>query len=191
MKRYFFLFILFFILLLMVPPGIATAEIYKYTDDSGAVAFTDDFSKIPEAQRPNVEIKKPVAPASSSMPTPPPRNALLEWIAQPLSKYIIGFIALALFMLFIQSRAEGFFLRMAVKALFIGFLGAAIYTTMVSRGVVKPQDLSVPALTETVKSALPDPGAITKVKKQLEQVKERQEQDEARLQSLDDFQPGK
>lgn len=181
----------FFLLLtihLSINPEIASAQVYKYTDESGAVAFTDDFSKIPEAQRPDAEKKEPVSIPSSFPAPPPPKNAFLEWLTQPLSKYIIGFTALSVFMLFIQSRTEGLLLRIAVKLLFIGFLGAAIYNIMISRGLAKSRDLSVPALTETVKSALPDPGAITKVKSQLEQVKQRQEQDEARIQSLGDFQ---
>lgn len=189
MKRCLAYFILLLVVHLIIHPGMADAEIYKYTDEGGAIAFTDDFSKIPEAQRPNVEKKELAPPApASSIPTPPPKNPILEWLVQPLSRYIIGFTALAVFMLFIQSRAEGFLLRMAVKLLFICFLGAAIYSMMLSRGLAKPRDLSIPALTETVKSALPEPGAITKVKNQLNQVKERQEQDEARIQSLGDLQ---
>lgn len=188
MKLSFFSLFIIYLLHLLINPGTASAQIYKYTDESGAAAFTDDFSKIPEAQRPNAE-RKEIAPPSSRFPAPPPpQNAFLEWLAQPLSKYIIAFAALSIFMLFIQSRAEGFLLRMAVKLLFIGFLGAAIYTVMISRGLAKPQALSVPVLTEKVKSVLPDPDAITKAKKQVERVKERQEQDEAQVQSLGDFQ---
>lgn len=32
----------------------ATAEIYRYVDDSGQLNFTDDFSTIPESKRPKV-----------------------------------------------------------------------------------------------------------------------------------------
>lgn len=35
--------------------GICQAELYKYTDKSGAVCFTDDLSKIPEDQREQVK----------------------------------------------------------------------------------------------------------------------------------------
>lgn len=33
----------------------SSAEYYKYTDENGNVHFTDDFTKVPEKQRPNVE----------------------------------------------------------------------------------------------------------------------------------------
>jgi hypothetical protein len=44
----------------------------------------------------------------------------------------VAFAAVSLFMLYVQHRVRSFLLRLAVKILFVGFLGAAIYRTFYS-----------------------------------------------------------
>lgn len=177
--------LVFLILLYIADPAAAHAEVYKYIDENGVVSFTDDFSKVPENQRPTVAPEQPRPFVSTfTTPTPPPQAALLKWFSQPLSKYIIAFAALAVFMLFIQSRTEGLFLRLIVKLLFIGFLGAAIYSVLIAEGLRrKPEASSFPPL-QAIESALPDPAVIGKIKKQVEQIEEQQKQGEARIRSL-------
>ncbi len=186
--------LVFLMTILFLHSTIIHAEVYKYIDENGVVSFTDDFSNIPESQRPSAEKAPPASPAPSFVaPAPSPKDSFLEWLSQPLSKYIIGFTLLAVFMLFVQSRAEGFFLRLTVKVLFIGFLGAAIYTFLAARDSQgnRQNIVSPSSLLNTVRSALPDPSAISKVKKQVEQIKKRQEQEELRIQSLDNLQQSK
>jgi hypothetical protein len=48
----------------------------------------------------------------------------------PLAKEAVAFVAISVLMLFVQGRTESFLLRMAIKLLFVGFLGAAIYATL-------------------------------------------------------------
>jgi hypothetical protein len=47
----------------------------------------------------------------------------------PITTVAVAFAALSLLMLYVQHRTESFLLRLAVKLLFVGFLGAAIYRT--------------------------------------------------------------
>lgn len=46
--------IIIFSFMLLIP-GMLSAELYKYYDQNGALCFTDDFSMVPEGQRPKVE----------------------------------------------------------------------------------------------------------------------------------------
>ncbi len=167
------------ILTLTIEPAAIRAEVYKYVDENGVASFTDDFSKVPENQRPTVVPEQPRPAASASTtPAPPTQAALLEWFSRPLSKYIIVFTILAVSMLYIQSRTERFFLRLIVKVLFVGFLGAAVYSVMAAEGLMKKSPL------QSIESALPDPAVIGKIKKQVEQIEEQQKQGEARIRSL-------
>lgn len=43
------------IALLVITPLTAYSEFYKYTDETGAIRFTDDITQIPEDQRPKVK----------------------------------------------------------------------------------------------------------------------------------------
>jgi hypothetical protein len=175
----------FLLLLYIVNPAVADAELYKYTDKNGILSFTDDFNKIPEDQRSHVEKTQPPPPDSPSV-TPSSHSGVLEWLDRPLSKYIIAFIALAIFMLFVQSQTEGFVLKMVLKILFVGFLGAAIYASLVASGVATNQKSisSSESLFDTVKSAMPDPRTVGKVKKEIEQIEAQQERENEKVQSL-------
>lgn len=181
------IFFTLLMLILTIDPAVTTAEVYKYTDENGVVSFTDDFDKIPEARRPGVEKSEAPVPAPSfEPPIAPPRNGFFEWFGRPLSKYIVGFTALAVFTLFVQSRSEGLLLRLALKVLFIGFLGAAVYSILVARGLPLsgPSLSSLPSLVETAESNLPKENSITKVKNQLDRIEQRQKEEEALIESL-------
>ncbi|MEJ2155783.1 MAG: DUF4124 domain-containing protein [Desulfobacteraceae bacterium] len=43
------------LLCIIISFGTASAEFFKYTDPDGSVHYTDDLSKVPESQRPNVK----------------------------------------------------------------------------------------------------------------------------------------
>ena len=43
------------LLILLVLPILASAEIYKYRDQSGVLRFTDNLAEVPVAQRENIE----------------------------------------------------------------------------------------------------------------------------------------
>lgn len=45
-----------------------------------------------------------------------------------LSVYFVSFVAIAIFFLFVRWRTDSFLLSLVVKALFVGFLAAAVYS---------------------------------------------------------------
>ena len=51
-------------ILLFVMITAASAELYQYVNESGAVSFTDDLSKIPMEKRPQVKVIKTVKDSS-------------------------------------------------------------------------------------------------------------------------------
>ena len=60
------------IVISLLTAGSGLAEFYRYTDQSGAVRFTDDYSQIPESQRQQVKkyTEAPASPADSAAKTP-------------------------------------------------------------------------------------------------------------------------
>ena len=67
MKRIIFLLFLFVI----ISPISVTGEFYKYIDENSNVLFTDDISKVPEAQRSKIEKhnERSIAPNESAYPS--------------------------------------------------------------------------------------------------------------------------
>ncbi|MFY9270897.1 MAG: hypothetical protein WAO55_14235 [Candidatus Manganitrophaceae bacterium] len=55
-------------LLSLLGPTIGNAEIFKYIDQHGAVAFTDNIEKVPEAQRPQIQMIEPASPPRANLP---------------------------------------------------------------------------------------------------------------------------
>ncbi len=52
------IFCIFSLLILLLAPAPAAAEYYNYMDQKGTMVFTDDLTRIPENDRPRVEIIK-------------------------------------------------------------------------------------------------------------------------------------
>jgi len=49
---------IFITLLIILSANDGLCEIYKWRSDDGSISFTDDFGKIPEKYRDQVEVKK-------------------------------------------------------------------------------------------------------------------------------------
>ena len=170
---------LLFLLFSLMNPGPASADVYKYINEQGIVSFTDDLAKVPEAQRLNVEKAQSALSSFSSAPISfaSDESRFGRWISHPLSKYIAAFAALAILMLYVQSRTKNLLLRLAVKLLFVGFLGAAIYSVIVSQSLPTPSGTSI-------ESFIPNTAAIQKVQKQVKEIEENQRKEEALIHSL-------
>jgi hypothetical protein len=76
------------VLVVLLVPGLAGAEFYKYRDANGVLRFTDDITEVPEDQRPQLkEYKSVVTPepaAEATEETKGPKKSELEAMAQKL-----------------------------------------------------------------------------------------------------------
>ncbi len=175
-------------LLSLLGPTIGNAEIFKYIDQHGAVAFTDNIEKVPEAQRPQIQMIEPASPPV----IPPPIHFQREhdrWIDHPLSKYILAFIGLAIFMLYVHWKTKSFLLRLAVKLLFVGLLGAAIYSVLLTQKgfappLPVPKMLNQKLVPQNLMPMVPNLASIEKAKKAVDQVEAAQKREEAVIESL-------
>lgn len=171
---------LFLILTLsLLFPALGQAQVFKYIDQNGAIAFTDNIENVPEDQRPNMKavptdpLQAAEIPISSEMKSD-------RWIDHPLSKYIIVFIILSIGMLYIQYKSENFLLRLAAKFLFVAFLGAVIYSVLFT----KYSPLHPAAVQKTAESFVPTPQPITQAKEAVKKMEEAQKKQEAAVESL-------
>lgn len=169
------LFVLFFLL----SPVDGHAEVFKYTDENGAISFTDNIENVPEDQRPNLQAAAPPPLQKVEMPTFPER-ASDRWIDHPLSKYIIVFIILSIGMLYIQYKSENFLLRLAAKFLFVAFLGAVIYSVLFT----KDNPLHPAAVQKAAEPFVPTPLPMTQAQEAVKKMEEAQKKQEAAIESL-------
>jgi uncharacterized coiled-coil DUF342 family protein len=76
------------VLVVLIIPGLAGAEFYKYRDANGVLRFTDDISEVPEDQRAKLkEYKSVVTPKPVEEVTDAqsgPKKSELEAMAQKL-----------------------------------------------------------------------------------------------------------
>ncbi|MBI3805683.1 MAG: DUF4124 domain-containing protein [Nitrospirae bacterium] len=172
-----------FALLTLFLPTPGRADVFRYIDKNGAVAFTDNIENVPQEQRPAVQKIEPTPSPSAPTPTPAlshPRPTYDRWIDNPLSKYMMVFIALSIVMLFVQHKTESFLLKMVMKLLFVGFLGAAIYSVV----VMQDNPLSPAALQNAAAPYLPTPAPINEAKKAVGKVEAAQKQQEAEIEKM-------
>ena len=128
--------VLLLIIVWLIPPDLAGAESYRYVDKDGVVSFTDDLGKVPESERPRVQTIEPHSPSGlgrETMPDPVPGPGR-KWVGRRLLGPFIMLVALSILMFFVQSRTDSVLLRLAVKLLFIGFLGALVYSALIQAG---------------------------------------------------------
>lgn len=167
----------FVIVFTLLFPLLGQAEVFKYTDEKGAIAFTDNIENVPEDQRPKVQEAAPPPLQTVQMLADSPTNRSNDrWIDHPLSKYIIAFIILSIGMLYIQYKSENFLLRLAAKFLFIAFLGAAIYSVLFT----KERPINPAGVQKGAEPFLPTTQAREAVKK----MEEAQKRQEAAMESL-------
>lgn len=170
---------LFMVLSFLYPALGAAQQVYKYVDQNGAVAFTDNIENVPEAQRPQTQTIDS-APLPTITPEVSTRVQYDRWIDHPLSKYIIGFIALSIVMLFVQHKTDRFLLKMVMKLLFVGFLGAAIYSVLVMQG----NPITPAALQKAAEPYLPTPAPINAAKEAVSKMEEAQKKQKTEIDSL-------
>ncbi len=172
------LFLLIGLILLL--PTRGTAEVFKYTDKNGAISFTDNIENVPEDQRPNLQEAAPPPLQTVQMPADSSASGPARWIDHPLSKYIIVFIILSIGMLYIQYKTESFLLRLATKFLFVAFLGAAIYSVLVSQET----PITPAAFQKAAEPFIPTPRPINQTKEAVKKMEEAQKQQEAAVDAL-------
>jgi hypothetical protein len=163
-----------FLSLFLTTAAVSNAEVFKYTDEHGAISFTDDLGKVPEAQRP--QATEPVSP-SGSLGRLFTDAAPQKWIDHPLSKYIIIFIVLAIVTLVVQMRTKSLLLRLTLKLFFIICIGAAVYSVLVLQK-------HVPSFQKATESYLPNVSEIEKTKKAIQEMEESQKKQEALINSI-------
>ena len=166
-------------ILFLVHPALGLAEVYKYVDPNGAISFTDNIEKVPEAQRPQAQkIESAPLPA---VPQPIPSSPQYDrWINHPLSKYMLAFIALSIVMLYVQHKTDSFLLKLVTKLLFVGCLGAAIYSVLVAQD--KP--ITPAALQKAAEPYLPTPAPMMKAREAVNKMEEAQKKQEAEIDAL-------
>lgn len=173
-------------ILMLTAPAICSAEIYKFTDSHGTISFTDDLGKVPEEQRPAT------APSDSSSQSLDHRlsgNSSLihseKWTDHPLSKYVILFVILSIVILVIQTQTRNLLLRLLLKLLFIGCLGAAIYSVLVLQQ-------HVPSFQKAAEPYLPSKAPIERTHKALQEMEQTQKKEADAINSLlQEANPGK
>jgi|GEM_PF-6770059 len=167
------------ITVLLLYPALSSAQVYKYTDKNGAVAFTDNIENVPEPQRPQIQKIE-----SSSSPVIPQlvssRTHYDRWIDHPLAKYVLAFIILSAVMLYAQHKTESFLLKLAMKLLFVGCLGAAIYSVL----VMQDQPITPAALQKAAEPYLPTPEPINRARDAVNKIQESQKKEEAAIEAL-------
>jgi hypothetical protein len=169
----------FVIVLTFLFPILGHGQVFKYTDENGAIAFTDNIENVPEDQRPKVQEVAPLPLQTVQMPTTYSSESE-RWIDHPLSKYIIVFIILSIGMLYIQYKSENFLLRLAAKFLFIAFLGAAIYSVLFT----KDSPINPAGVQKAAEPFLPTPLPMTQAKEAVKKMEEAQKKQEAAIESL-------
>lgn len=160
-------------------PAVGFTEVFKYIDGNGAIAFTDNIENVPEDQRPKMEAISPAPLQTVEMPTFS-KTKPDRWIDHPLSKYVVGFVALSIAMLYVQRKTDSFLLRLAMKLLFVGFLCAAIYSVLAARE--KPATPA--AFQKAAESFLPTPLPINQAKEAVGKMEEAQKKQAAAVESL-------
>ena len=117
----------------LIFPHLAAAQTYRYVDPNGVVSFTDDLGKVPESQRPQVLESQPSSAPPLSLPSV--REAAFGTERRGPARSLLGplimLIGLSALMVYVQRRTDSLLLRLAVKLLFIGFLGVLVYTTLI------------------------------------------------------------
>jgi len=170
---------LFFTIFFLLFPPLSHAEVFKYVDQNGAVAFTDNIENVPEDQRPNLDPVSTAPLQKVEMPISPEIKSD-RWIDHPLSKYILVFIILSIGMLYIQFKSENFLLRLAAKFLFVAFLGAAIYSVLVAQE--KP--ITPAAFQKAAEPFVPTPRPIHQTQEAVKKMEAAQKQQEAAIEAL-------
>ncbi len=142
---------LFWFLLLFIGPATSHAYIYKYTDENGVVSFTNKPDNVPQTRQHTVVIIDEstlpplvIIPEAASVKPHRAKNSFRHWIEQPVSKSAIALGLVVVLMVFIiRIGGGGIFIRVAAKLLFIGFIGASIYSIYTAR-----EYSSVPSVSE-------------------------------------------
>lgn len=120
------------LLLLLLTATNAGAEIYRYIDENGVPSFTDDLSKVPPDQRPQVETVEHVPGPPRPTGFGPSKFDRLR--SHPATKPAAAILVAVMLLLIARTLLGGAVLRYLASVVVVSAAGAALYFLSLSSG---------------------------------------------------------